>query len=154
MVTGVSLAWSFVPTELKGHRLRRRVHHRDGKREVWFFHDERNPRLPILRDGQLQFARWGNSRGRSRHLPRTGWTWRSTAESGYWSHVGGILIDIPANFVYDRGVWVHVRQGIRGILVPDERGLAVCYMLCEPASHYYQVMTRSDSMPVFIDDQI
>jgi hypothetical protein len=121
MVTGVSLAWSFVSTELKGHRLRRRVHHRDGKREVWFFHDERNPRLPILRDGQLQFARWGNSRGRSRHLPRTGWTWRSTVESGYWSHVGGIPIDIPANFVYDRGVWVHVRQGVRGILVPDER---------------------------------
>ena len=59
-----------------------------------------------------------------------------------WNHIGGIYVDIPANFAYDRGVWVHVRQGIRGILVPDERGNAVCYMVCEPSSHYYQIMTK------------
>jgi hypothetical protein len=41
--------------------------------------------------------------------------------------------------------------GIRGLLVPDERGLAVAYMVCEPASHYYRVMTGSDRMPVLID---
>jgi hypothetical protein len=154
MCTGVSLGWSFVPTELKGWSLRRRVHHRDGKREIWFFYEDRTPKLPILRDGRLQFARWGNGRGQSRLLPRTGWTWLSTVASGYWSHIGGIFVDIPANFAYDRGVWVHVRQGIRGILVPDESGNAVCYMVCEPSSHYYQIMTRSDRMPVFIGERI
>jgi hypothetical protein len=155
MVTGVSLGWSFVPTGLMGKSsIRRRVHHRDGKREIWLFYEERYPKLPVRRDGQLQFARWGNGRGQSRYLPRTGWTWLSTVESGYWSHIGGIFVDIPANFAYDRGVWVHVRQGIRGILVPDERGKAVAYMICEPASHYYQVMTRSDRMPVLIDERI
>jgi hypothetical protein len=47
---------------------------------------------------------------------------------------------------------IHV--GIRGILVPDERGVAVVYMLCEPASHHYQVMTQSRRMPVLIDQRI
>jgi hypothetical protein len=151
MCTGISLGWSFIPTELKGKKsLRRRVYHRDGKREVWFLYDDREPKLPIRRDGQLQLVRWGNGRGQSRHLPRTGWTWQSTVESGYWSQIGAILVDIPVTFAYDRGVWVHVRQGIRGLLVPDEKGRAVCFMICEPASHYYQIMTRNDRMPVFI----
>jgi hypothetical protein len=43
---------------------------------------------------------------------------------------------------------------MRGILVPDERGAAVCYMLCEPASHYYRTMTGSTRMPVLIDERI
>lgn len=47
-----------------------------------------------------------------------------------------------------------VWSGMRGVLVPDERGFAVCYMLCEPASHYFQVMTRSTRMPVLIDKRI
>jgi hypothetical protein len=47
-----------------------------------------------------------------------------------------------------------VTQGVRGLLVPDERGIAVAYVICEPASHYYRVMTRSGRMPVFIDERI
>ena len=38
--------------------------------------------------------------------------------------------------------------------MPDERGLAVCYMICEPATHHYRVMTQSDRMPVLIDERI
>jgi hypothetical protein len=53
-----------------------------------------------------------------------------------------------------RGRWYRIRQGIRGLLVPDERGLAVVYMLCEPSSHYYKIMTGSDRMPVLIDERI
>ena len=49
----------------------------------------------------------------------------------------------PPRSAWSRGVWFRIRQGIRGLLVPDERGIAVVYMICEPASHYYQVMTRS-----------
>jgi hypothetical protein len=51
-------------------------------------------------------------------------------------------------------VWFRVRQGIRGLLVPDEHGIAVAYMICERASHYYQIMTRSNRMPVLIDERI
>jgi hypothetical protein len=54
----------------------------------------------------------------------------------------------------DRGVRFRIRQWIRGLPVPDERGLAVVYMICEPASQYYQVMIRSNRMPVLIEERI
>jgi hypothetical protein len=38
--------------------------------------------------------------------------------------------------------------------VPDERGAAVGYMICEPSSHHYRIMTGSTRMPVFIDQKI
>ena len=65
-----------------------------------------------------------------------------------------IPVDIPVTFGLERGVWYRIRQGIRGILVPDERGIAVAYMICEPATHYYHVMTRSSRMPVLIEEKI
>jgi hypothetical protein len=52
------------------------------------------------------------------------------------------------------GGWYLIEQGIRGLRVPDERGLAVVYMVCEPASHYYRIMTGSPRMPVLIDQRI
>jgi hypothetical protein len=47
-----------------------------------------------------------------------------------------------------------VRQGPRGVLVQDERGEARVYVVCEPASHSYAVMTRSAWMPVLIGERI
>jgi hypothetical protein len=38
--------------------------------------------------------------------------------------------------------------------VPHERGCAVAYLICEPASHDYQVMTGSPRMPVLIGQRI
>jgi hypothetical protein len=149
MCAGISLAWSELPTELIGrHGLDRRSHERGGEREVQFLFRDRKPRLPVWRDGRLQIVRWGNSRGQSRFLPRTGWTWLSTINEGGWRNSRAVLVDIPATLALERGVWYRVRQEIRGLLVPDERGIAVVYMICEPSSHYYQVMTRSDRMPV------
>lgn len=117
------------------------------------FRDPR-PQLPVYRDGKLVFARWGNGRGQSRLLPRTGWTWLSTVREGGWRGIGAIPVEIPASFGLERGIWFRIEQGIRGILVPDERDLAVVYMLCEPSSHYFRIMTRSDRMPVLIDQTI
>jgi hypothetical protein len=85
---------------------------------------------------------------------RGGWTWLSTVQDGYWRNLDPIPVDIPATLGLERGVWFRIRQGIRGLLVADERGLAVVYMICEPASHYYRVMTRSDRMPVLIEERI
>ena len=155
MSVGISLAWSELPKELIArYGLERRVHERGGEREVRFLYRDRLPRLPIWRDGRLLVVRWGNGRGESRFLPRTGWTWLSTIQEGYWRGLNPIAVDIPATLGLDRGVWYRIRQGIRGLLVPDERGNAVVYMICEPASHYYQVMTRSNRMPVLIEERI
>jgi hypothetical protein len=97
----------------------------------------------------------GNGGGQSRHLPRTGWTWLATIEEGGWRGVEAVPVDIAASFGFDgRGVWYLIERGIRGLLVPDEHGKAVCYMICESASHYYLNMTGSRRMPVLIGDGI
>jgi hypothetical protein len=54
----------------------------------------------------------------------------------------------------DRGVWFAIREGVRGVVVRDEKGRDVVYDLVEPASHYYQVMTRSVWMPVLVGERI
>jgi hypothetical protein len=155
MCLGIALAFGELPTELiDRHGLARRVHERGGEREVRFLYRDRQPRLPVWRDGRLQIVRWGNGTGRSRTLPRTGWTWQATIDEGYWRQLEPVPVDIPATLGLERGVWFRIRQGIRGLLVPDEGGAAVVYMICEPASHYYQVMTRSARMPALIDEKI
>ena len=49
---------------------------------------------------------------------------------------------------------VQIREGIRAVLVRDEHGIARVYPMCEPASYYYQVMTRGLWMPVLIGERI
>ena len=157
MCLGVAMAASDVPTEMVGRcGLARRLHLRGGRREEYrFFYRGRRPRLPVIRDGQLFFPRWGNGRGQSRMLPRTGWTWLETIRAGGWRRFGAIPVDVPCRYGFDgRGVWYVIRRGIRGLLVPDERGHAVAYLVCEPASHYYHVMTGATRMPVFITERI
>ena len=155
MCLAIALAGSELPRELvRRHGLERRLYDRGAAGEYRFYYRDRRPRLPVWRDGQLQVVRWGNRCGQSRCLPRTGWTWLSTIREGGWSGLEAVPVDIPATYALDGGVWYHGRQGVRGLLVPDERRLAVGYVICEPATHYYKVMTRSDRMPVFIDERI
>jgi hypothetical protein len=145
-----------MPTELAAREeVCRRLYSRGNKPEYRFLYRHFRPRLPVWRDGQFQIVRWGNGRGASRALPRTGWTWQATLADGGWAGTQAVRVDIPASYGLERrGVWFLIEAGIRGILVPDERGAAVCYMICEPASHYYRIMTGSTRMPVFIDQRI
>lgn len=46
-----------------------------------------------------------------------------------------------------------LRRGLHGVLARENGELAV-YVVCEPASHYYQVMARSKWMPVLIGERI
>jgi hypothetical protein len=155
MSEGIALAWSELPIEMiKQHNLERRAHERGGEVEIRFLHNDRHPRLPVWRDGRLQIVRWGNTRRQSRFLPPTGWTWQTTIDEGGWANANAVPIDIPAHLVLDRGVWYRVHQGIRGLLAPDEKGIAVAYIICEPASHYYHIMTRNDRMPILIEERI
>ncbi len=155
MCMGIALARCELPQVLVDrHDLTRRIHERGGEPEVRFLYRDRKPRLPVWRDGRLQIVRWGNGRSESRFLPETGWTWQATIDQGYWKNLNPEIVDIPASLGLERGVWYRIRQGMRGLLVPDEKGIAVVYVICEPASHYYQIMTRSNRMPVLIDERI
>jgi hypothetical protein len=155
MFSGVALALSELPLELIAqHGLERRVHDRGGEREVQFLFREAERLLPVWHDGRLEVVRWGNRRGESRRLPLTGWTWRATVEAGGWIGRDVCPVVIPATLGLDKGVWYRIRQGVHGLLAPDEHGLARAYVICEPASHYYQIMTRSAWMPMLLDERI
>jgi hypothetical protein len=60
---------------------------------------------------------------------------------------------IPEIAAFDRGVWYRVRQGVRGLLA-EYAGARAVYVVVEPASYYYKIMTRSDRMPVLIGERI
>jgi hypothetical protein len=104
--------------------------------------------------GRLQLVRWGCRREESRRLPCTGWTWLATVAAGGWLPWEPVPVDIPATMGLDNGIWYRIRQGIRGLLVHDEQGTPTVYLICEPSSHYYRVMTRSQRMPVLIGERI
>jgi hypothetical protein len=130
------------------------LHRRGREPELRFLLPKDERVLPVWLDGRLQIMRWGSRRRQSRNLWVTGWTWQATVEGGAWAALGGEPVVIPATFGLDRGVWYHVREGVRGVAVRDEEGQPVVYVVCEPASHYYQVMTRSSWMPVHVNDRI
>ncbi len=87
-------------------------------------------------------------------MPCTGWTWLETLEQGTWQEVQPEDVLIPGTMGLENGRWFAIREGIRGLVVADEHGGKVAYMLCEPASHYYAVMTRSKRMPVLVNERI
>jgi hypothetical protein len=97
--------------------------------------------------GRLILARWGVSRRERSALPPTGWTWLSTVESGFWAEAGAEPVIIPATLGLEKGVWFPILIGVRGLLVRDEAGGPVVYMICERSVHYFRIMTRSDRMP-------
>ena len=156
MLSGTALAISELPVVLiERHNLARRIFDRGGEREVQFLFADAERLLPVWRNGQLQILRWGNRRGESAHLPCTAWTQLDTIENGGWGQGNVESVIIPATMGLDKGVWSRIRQGIMGLVVQDERGCPRVYVICEPASHYYSVMTRGNRwMPVLIDERI
>lgn len=66
---------------------------------------------------------------------------------------GAEEVVIPATAGIRKGVWFPIRQGIRG-LIAEAGGAAAAYMLVEPSTHYFKVMTRSERMPVLIGERI
>lgn len=142
-----------MPTEFAGRPAFGRRHHLRGTQAEYRFDYRRDPdpRLPIVRGGGIELARWGNGRRRSRSLPPTGWTRLSTVEAGRWATAGAVEVEIPASYgLAGRGVWYPIERGIRGLLVPDENGRAVAYLIVEPSTHYFRNMTGSDWMAVLI----
>jgi hypothetical protein len=64
------------------------------------------------------------------------------------------IVEIPASYGLTNGVWYKVKQGMRGLVVKDRRGEPVVFMLSEPSTRYYRVMTRAEWMPVLVDEVI
>jgi len=155
MCTAIALPQSELPVELVERAdLSARVHDRDGRREVRFDWRACPALLPVWWCGRLHVVRWGNRDRVEWRLPPTGWTWKASVEDGKWAALGPDLVQIPAAFAYANGVWFKVKQGLRGLVVRTRAGEPVVYMICEPATRYYRVMTRDAWMPVLIGEVI
>jgi hypothetical protein len=153
MLRGVSLSVSELPAALV-ESLQPRFYDRGGEPEVRFLLPDRDRVLPVWLDGQLQVIRWGNRRGESPSLPLTAWTREETLESGGWGDRCPVPVVIATTMGLDGGIWFRIREGVHGIVVRDEDERPVVYPLVEPASHYYEVMTRSQWMPVTVGPKI
>jgi hypothetical protein len=155
MLTAIALPYDDVPVPvIECYKLTRFVHERSGEREFRFDYRAREPMLPVWHEGQLKIVPWGCRRGDSRVLPSTGWARLMTVKSGAWSEWSPEPVEIPAALGFDAGVWFAIREGVCGVLVRDEKDRPRVYPVCEPASHYYEVMTRSEWMPVLVKDRI
>jgi hypothetical protein len=149
MIEAIALVASEIPNAMTGEpELTRRAFRRGEQDEYRFLYADEAARLPIIRGGQLTVVQWGNGRGQSRYLPRVGSTGVDDVQQGFWREARPVPVLVPATFGLDRGRWFRIRVGIKGLLVADERGDMVAYLLHGPSSHYYKVMTGSDRMPV------
>lgn len=146
---GLALAYGDFPVGLC-EQLRPRVHERGGELEVRFMRRASVPLLPVWHCGQLRTVQWGSRSGR---LPKSGLTWQRTIDEGGWEPYAAEPIEIRASLGLDGGVWYRIRQGIRGLLVNTPQETAA-YLIVEPSSYYYRVMTRQARMPVLIGEKI
>jgi hypothetical protein len=156
MCRGISILRARIRQELfEEYELSRLLHRRGEQDELWFDFAERVPTvvLPIIHGGQLVIREWGNRAGKGR-LPKTGWCQQESLTAGKWRWLSPERIEIPANFGLEKGIWFGVNEGMKGILVRDEAQREHVYMLTEAASHYYEVMTRHNRMPVLIGQAI
>jgi hypothetical protein len=154
MIRGIALARHLLPLAfLEEHGLERRLADRGGEVEYQFLWLDDDPVLPVWDDERLRLVRWGNRRNESRWLPCAPTTLLSTVEAGTWKPFGPQQVEVPATLVLEGQVWALIREGIRGLLVTDERGVDRVYLVCEPATYYYRVMTRGEWMPVLIGER-
>lgn len=142
---GIALSLSDVPELLiEQHGLTRLIHDRGGERELRFLRRVRQPILPVWHDGQLRIVAWGGQ-----PPAQCGLTWLRTLEAGEWRSYEPEPVEIPAAAALENGVWYRVRQGIQGLLVGQR-----VFVLVQPSTYYYRVMTRSRRMPVLVGEQI
>lgn len=109
---------------------------------------------PRLVGRQVPNHQMGNKDRAEHELPPTGWTWQEKIEDGWWSALAAEPVAIPASFGLMNGVWFKVKQGMQGLLVHDREEHPVVFMVCQPSTRYYQVMTRAKWMPALIDEVI
>ena len=155
MCKGISILKARLKQELfDQYELEHRVTARGEQPELHFMYTDPVVELPVIRDGQLVIYEWGNRGNKESRLPRTGWCRNESLEGGKWRWLKPELVEIPADFGLEKGVWFQIVQGIKGVVVEDEREQPHVYMLTNPASHYFATMTKHDRMPALIGQEI
>ncbi|MDG2390334.1 MAG: hypothetical protein P8M30_13565 [Planctomycetaceae bacterium] len=155
MCQGIALSQCEIPESLiERYELSERIIRRgEGDIEFRFLLAERLPVLPLWHEGQFLILSWGN-RDRHNKLPVSAWCSQESLEAGAWHHLRPREVFIPASFAWDRGVWYQVREGLKGVVVTDCERKQHVYVLTQPATHYYEVMTRNNREPVMVGETI
>ncbi len=65
-----------------------------------------------------------------------------------------VPVEVPARYALMNGVWFKVTRGVPGLVVVTPADEPVVYLLCEPSTRYYRVMTRAEWMPVLVGEVI
>jgi hypothetical protein len=151
MLRGISLAQHELPLELIArHGLAHRLVSRGGEPEYQFTWPDWNRVLPLWdENGQLRLVPWGVAREERSNLPIGGQVRLETVNAGKWP-TPFRLVDIPCSLIKESEIWAFVREGIKGLLAKDDTGLERVWILCEPSSYYYRVMTRGEWMPILL----
>ncbi len=159
MCKGISILRARINRELMEeyelhYRLRTRGESTD--EELHFMLSDKYSQIPIIDGGQIKIVEWGNRKRKDNpsKLPETWWCRLESLEAGKWRWLHPEKVIIPANYGLEKGVWFQINEGMEGVLVHDELKQPRVYMLTKPASHYYEVMTRHDRMPILIDQEI
>jgi len=111
-----------------------------------------NAVLPVLIHGESKIIPWGNKK--QTHFPKTGFCkWEALISGGWqWLKPRAVLIVVKAAQL--NGVWFQVKKGIKGILVEDKKRNKRVYILTEPSTHYFKIMTGSMRMPILEDQML
>ncbi len=151
MILATALASHQMPIDLiESAGLARRMVSRGGDQEYQFHWRDRERLLPVLDEGVLRLVAWGCRRGESRVLPATSAALLESIQAGRWEQIGWRPCELPGTLILEGEVWALVREGVRGLLALDEHGREHVYLIVEPASYYYKIMTRGLWMPVLI----
>lgn len=156
MCAAITIAWQDVPAKLiqKYHLEERMIQRSEtAEKEILFMQRHRHPLLPVFYQGELHILPWGN-RQKNIKAPLAWSCEVATLKSGAWSMYGPEPVEILANFGLERGTWFQIKEGIKGLIIHDQQEQPYVYMLLQPSSHYYQVMTGYNKEPVFLGDQI
>jgi hypothetical protein len=155
MCKGISISKARLRQEVvEQYDLARRITERGGQTELHFMYTDPVVELPVIRGGELVIYEWGNRGNKESKLPRTGWCRNESFEAGKWRWLKPELVEIPAEFGLEKGVWFPIVRGINGVLVSDEQRQPHVYMLTKQASHAFESMTKHDRMPSLIGQDI
>src|SRR5438874_11646191 len=99
--------------------------------EIHFLFRAPKALLPVWIGNQLEIVEWGNRDNKLSRLPKTGWCRTESLEKGVWQHLRPESVEIPACYGLEKGVWFQIAEGLRGILVRDEKTMPHVYMLTQ-----------------------
>src|SRR3989344_4193855 len=106
--------------------------------EIHFLSRTLSPLLPVWIGRELHIIEWGNMGRSSAKLPRTFLVTLESITKGLWNALHAEEVEIPVSLGLEKGVWFHIPEGVKGMLVSDEKGSPHVYLLRQPASHYYE----------------